>query len=109
MPSAVPEITVADLAARLRRGEDLDLVDVREPWEWGLARIDGARLVPLATIGGAVGTFDGARDVVVYCHLGVRSAAAVRSLLGAGVGRVVNLAGGIDAWSAQVDPRVPRY
>jgi adenylyltransferase/sulfurtransferase len=105
----VPTVTVQELDARRRRGEDLDLVDVREPHEWALARIEGARLVPLRALGGALGTFDGARDVVVYCHTGVRSAAAVGALRRAGVARVFNLDGGIDRWSALVDPAVPRY
>jgi sulfur-carrier protein adenylyltransferase/sulfurtransferase len=105
----VPEMTPRELDARLRRGEDLDVVDVREPHEWEIARIPGARLVPLATLAEALPTLDSARDIVVHCKTGGRSAKAVRQLQAAGYRRVWNLAGGITRWSDEVDPSVPRY
>jgi adenylyltransferase/sulfurtransferase len=107
-PDDVPTITVGELHARRRRGDDLDLVDVREPHEWAAARIEGARLAPLSRFGEAMGSFDRARDVVVYCRSGVRSATAVRQLRSAGLRRVWNLEGGILRWSAEIDPTVPR-
>ncbi len=105
----VPTITPAELDARRKRGDDLDLVDVREPMEWEICRIEGARLVPLPSFAEALSSMDSARDVVVYCWVGARSAQAVRQLQAAGFRRVWNLAGGIDRWSEQVDPTVPRY
>jgi sulfur-carrier protein adenylyltransferase/sulfurtransferase len=107
--SEIPEITPAELAARLQRNEALDLIDVREPFEWEIARISAARLVPLATLAGAYASLDPERDLVVHCKSGKRSANAVRQLRAAGFRRVWNLAGGIQRWSAEVDPSVPRY
>ncbi|HEY0776533.1 MAG TPA: molybdopterin-synthase adenylyltransferase MoeB [Gemmatirosa sp.] len=101
------EVTPRELAERLARGDDVQLVDVREAWEYALARLPGARLVPLGTIGSDA--VDASRPVVVYCHHGARGRTALERLLAAGVTRVANLAGGIDRWSAEVDPTVPRY
>lgn len=106
---AIPEITPRALAARLAAGEAVQLIDVREPSEWAIARIPGARLVPLGTIVQAAGTLDATREVVLYCHAGVRSVRAARALRDAGVSRVASLAGGIDRWSVEVDRSVPRY
>jgi adenylyltransferase/sulfurtransferase len=106
----VPEITPRELAERLRAGDGaLDLLDVREPHEWEIARIPGARLVPLGSLVDALPTLDSARDIVVHCKSGARSAQAVRRLQAAGFRRVWNLAGGIARWSAEVDPSVPKY
>jgi sulfur-carrier protein adenylyltransferase/sulfurtransferase len=106
---AIPELTPTELAGKLARGEELDLVDVREPHEWEIARIPGARLEPLGALAGALHSLDSARDIVVYCKGGTRSAAAVRQLQAAGFRRVWNLAGGITRWSSDVDPSVPKY
>jgi molybdopterin/thiamine biosynthesis adenylyltransferase/rhodanese-related sulfurtransferase len=108
-PRPVPVIEPAELAARLRRGDDFDLVDVREPHEWDIARIEGAQLKPLSSFSEAIATLDSSRDVVVYCKSGGRSAKAVRQLQAAGFRRVWNLAGGILRWSEEIDPSVPRY
>jgi adenylyltransferase/sulfurtransferase len=97
-PQAVPTLDPAALRARLTRGDDLDLVDVREPHEWALGRIEGARLAPLSRFDEALATFDGAREVVLYCAVGARSARAAERLLARGVTRVWNLAGGIQRW-----------
>jgi adenylyltransferase/sulfurtransferase len=105
----VREITPRDLAARLARGYDLVVIDVREPAEWAVARIDGARLIPLATLPAARPELDPSRELVVHCHHGVRSAAAVRYLRAEGFERVWNLAGGIARWSADVDASIPQY
>ena len=102
-------ISAAELAQMMRDGRELDLVDVREPFEFEIARIPGARLVPLGTLEGAIATFDRDRQIVTMCHQGVRSHAAASLLRSRGFARVWNLAGGIDAWSREVDPAVPRY
>jgi adenylyltransferase/sulfurtransferase len=107
--NGVPAITPVELDQRRRRGDDLDLVDVREPHEWDIGRIEGARLAPLSSFADALRTLDSARDVIVYCKSGARSAKAVRQLQAAGFRRVWNLTGGILRWSEDVDPSVPRY
>jgi molybdopterin/thiamine biosynthesis adenylyltransferase/rhodanese-related sulfurtransferase len=112
-PSAVDdgrdEITVRELAERLRRGDALELIDVREPWEHAYARIPGARLLPLGALAEAIPSLDRSREYVLHCHHGVRSRQAAEMLRAAGFRRVRNLAGGIAAWSAEVDPAVPSY
>ena len=106
----VAEITPSELAARLARGDDsFDLIDVREPYEWAIARIDGARLIPLGQIPASLPSLDKTREIVVMCRSGVRSADAARLMQSHGFTRVKNLAGGILRWSADVDPRVRRY
>ena len=105
---SLPEITPRELAERLEAGT-VDLIDVREPHEWEIGRIPGARLIPLGTLAGALSTLDPAREIVVQCKSGVRSARAVRQLQAAGFRRVSNLAGGILRWSDDVDSSVPKY
>ena len=105
----VPEITPAELAQRLRQGDAIDVVDVREQGEWDLAHLPTARLVPLGQLPSAIGTLDPTREIVVMCRSGQRSADAVRQLQAAGFTRVNNLAGGILRWSEDVDPTIPRY
>jgi adenylyltransferase/sulfurtransferase len=106
---AVEEISPTELATRLRATEPPVLLDVREPWEHGVARIDGARLVPLNSLPHALSTLDPSRAYVTMCHHGVRSRMAAEFLRERGMTRVANLSGGIDAWSGEVDPSVPRY
>ena len=105
----VPEIRPAELSARISRGDDFDLIGVRELHEWDIAHIPGVRLIPLATLPEALQTLDSARDIVVHCKFGGRSAKAVRHLQAAGFRKVWNVAGGIDRWSDDVDSNVPRY
>lgn len=107
--AAVPEITPAALAERLARGDDVAVIDVREPHEWEIARLPAAELIPLGGFAEAVPGIPRDRDVVVHCKGGSRSAKAVRQLLDAGYTRVWNLAGGITRWSNDVDPGVPKY
>ena len=104
----VPELTPRELAERLSARADLDLIDVREPYEWEIGRLPGARLIPLGDLAGAMSALDSRRDIVVYCRSGVRSADATRRLRAAGF-RATNLAGGILRWSDEVDPSVPKY
>ena len=103
------EVQPRELAAELDSETPPLLLDVREPWEAELAVIPGSTLIPLGEIGDRLGELDPAASVVVYCHLGVRSAYAARQLQRAGFERVRNLAGGIDAWSRSVDDTVARY
>ena len=102
-------ITPRELAERLVRNDDVQLVDVREPGEWDIARLPGARLVPLATLAESLHSLDRERDIVVYCRVGVRGERAAQTLRAAGFTRVRNLAGGINRWSEDVDPSVPKY
>ena len=107
--NAIPEITPAVLAERLRRGDDLELIDVREPYELSIAQIPGVKLVPLGTLGEALPTLDRTRETVVICRTGARSGRAVKQLQAAGFTNVWNLAGGIHRWADDVDPRLPKY
>jgi adenylyltransferase/sulfurtransferase len=104
----IPEITPIELAAALRAG-DVDLIDVREPNEWDIARIPGARLIPMGQFPGVIPSLDRTRDIVVQCRSGMRSGKVVRQLQAAGFTRVRNLAGGILRWSDDVDSTVPKY
>jgi sulfur-carrier protein adenylyltransferase/sulfurtransferase len=105
----IREITASELAARITRGDDFDLVDVREPHEWAIARIEGARLVPLGTIGDASKEWDRSREVVLYCKAGVRSMNAAEQLVRKGFTKVTNVTGGIVSWTNDVDPSLQRY
>jgi adenylyltransferase/sulfurtransferase len=105
----VVEIEPEDLARRLARNEPIFLVDVREPHEWEICRLEGARLAPLGELGRFLDSFPRDREIVVYCKGGVRSAKAALALQEAGFATVTNLAGGINRWSETVDPSVPRY
>ena len=97
------------LAARLEQGDTPVLLDVREQWEFDTAALPGATLVPLGTLQQRVAELDREADYVVYCHHGGRSAMAAQFLRSQGFTRVANLEGGIEEWSVQVDPTVPRY
>jgi adenylyltransferase/sulfurtransferase len=105
----VPEIEPGALQARLAGGERLTILDVREPWEHAIARIDAARLVPLARLDDAIATIRRDEEIIVHCKAGGRSAQAVRRLRSAGFERATNLSGGILRWSREVDPSVPTY
>jgi rhodanese-related sulfurtransferase len=105
----VESLTPKELKRELDLGEPLVLLDVREPEELAIARIAGAIAIPLGELGARWGELDPARPIVCICHHGIRSAHAARALEEAGFRRVINLAGGIDRWSCDVDPRVPRY
>ncbi len=105
-----PEVLVEELKEELAaKGEDLVLIDVREPHEWEIAHIEGARLVPLGQLPERINEFDGHTEIVTYCHKGSRSMKALEILRGAGFGKVRSLAGGIDAWAHRIEPGMPRY
>lgn len=106
----LPDLTPAALHARLTAGEDIQLIDVREPMEFDYCRIAGSELIPLGEIPRRAGEIRAAGPVVLICHHGVRSAQAL-AYLQHRLGRenLLNLKGGIDAWSRDVDPSVAVY
>lgn len=103
------DITPQRLNARLRQRAPITVLDVREPYEWAISRIPEARLIPLSSLPVAVNSLDRNVEIVVYCHHGPRSAAAQEWLRDQGFDRVLNLVGGIDRWSLEVDSSVRRY
>jgi adenylyltransferase/sulfurtransferase len=103
------ELEVGELARWLAAGRDLQLVDVRQPVEHAIASLPSARLIPLRELPQRVGELDPVRPVIVLCHVGGRSLSATQWLRERGFPRVLSLRGGIDAWSREVDPAVPRY
>jgi adenylyltransferase/sulfurtransferase len=103
------DLTVKDLAAARARGDELVLVDVREPHEWALCHLEGAIHIPLRTLPDRLAELDRKRPLVLYCHHGNRSRVALEYLRGQGYTQLRNLRGGIEAWSREVDPSVPRY
>jgi adenylyltransferase/sulfurtransferase len=105
----IPEISVTELQRKLEAHEPVLLLDVREPHEYEIARIEAARLIPLGELPTRMNELERNANIVVHCHSGVRSAHAVQLLRAAGFTNASNLAGGIDAWSAEIDPTVPRY
>ncbi len=105
----VREITPLDLAERLKRGDDFDLLDVREHFEIAIAAIPGAKVIPLGDLPDSLDALDRTREIIVMCRSGRRSADATRQLQAAGFTNVTNLAGGILRWSDDVDPTVAKY
>jgi sulfur-carrier protein adenylyltransferase/sulfurtransferase len=104
------EISVEEFQReREAKGDELVLVDVREPHEWEIAHIDGARLLPLSQLPDRLNELDGHAEIVTQCHHGARSLKALEILKGAGYGKVRSLAGGIDAWAERIEPGMARY
>ena len=104
------EITASELKAQIDAGADIQLIDVRQPDEYAFAKIDGAKLIPLGEIISRMGEIDETCDTVIHCKMGGRSARAIEALERSGFkGSLKNLAGGITAWSNEVDPKVPKY
>src|SRR5438128_1640548 len=106
---AVPTISVHDVKRKMDAREAFQLIDVRETFEYEIARIDGAKLIPLGEIADRADELPREQLIVVHCHSGQRSAQAVRLLRQRGFANVYNLEGGIDAWSDQIDSSVPKY
>jgi molybdopterin/thiamine biosynthesis adenylyltransferase/rhodanese-related sulfurtransferase len=106
--AGVPEIQVEELKRRLDAGEDLFVLDVREPHEYQICNING-HLIPLGDLPNRLNELDSSREIVAHCRSGVRSAKAVAFLQQAGFKKVHNLAGGILAWADRVDPRMAKY
>jgi rhodanese-related sulfurtransferase len=106
------EASPQDIRSRLDAGEPLALIDVREPEEHAITRIDGATLIPMRTIPASLQQLEARTDgatLIVFCHHGVRSLNVVNWLRQQGVDACQSMAGGIDAWSVLVDASLPRY
>jgi len=103
-------ITASELKARMDAGEDIQLIDVRQPDEYAFAKIEGSVLIPLGDVIARMSEINDTRETVVHCKMGGRSAKAIEALQQAGFkGSMKNLTGGITAWSNDVDPSVPKY
>lgn len=107
--TGVPEIAPSELADALEAGEEIEILDVREPDEWRVCRIEGSRHIPLSELGGRLDEVDRERETVVVCHHGIRSEWVVAQLRARGWEGLRNLTGGIDGWAREVDPEMPTY
>ena len=107
--ATIPAISARELKRKMDAREAFELIDVREPFEFEIARIDGAKLIPLGEIAERADELQNEQTIVVHCHSGGRSAQAVLLLQQRGFPNVYNLEGGIDAWSDEIDPSVPKY
>ncbi len=106
----MPEITATELKQRLDKGDDIQIIDVREADEVAIATIPNATHIPLGQVVNRMGEIDPSRETVVHCKMGGRSAKAIDALKRSGFsGNLINLKGGITAWSNEVDPSVPKY
>jgi|SRR5688572_29578499 rhodanese-related sulfurtransferase len=106
----IPEITATELKQRLDSGEDIQIIDVREAHEVAIAKIPGATHIPLGQVLNRMSEIEPDRETVVHCKMGGRSAKAIEALKRSGfTGNLLNLKGGITAWSNEVDPSVPKY
>jgi adenylyltransferase/sulfurtransferase len=104
------EITATELKKRLDAGEDIQIIDVRQPDEHAFAKIEGAKLIPLGQIVQRMDEIDASRETVIHCKAGGRSAKAIEALQRAGFkGNLTNMRGGITAWSDEVDSKIPKY
>jgi len=103
------DITAVDLAERLKTGDHIRLIDVREPHELEISHLDGANLIPLGEMAGRMSELDSAEDIVLVCKSGTRSARALELLASAGFRKMKNLKGGINAWARDVDSSLPVY
>ena len=104
------EITATELKQRLDKGDDIQIIDVRETHEYEIGQIPNSKLIPLGQVLNRMNEIDPDRETVVHCKMGGRSAKAIDALQRSGFpGKLINLKGGITAWSDEVDPRVPKY
>ena len=103
------DITAKALSERLHQGNHIRLLDVREPHELEISRLEGADLIPLGQLAARLSELDSAQEMVVFCKAGTRSARALELLVSAGFRKVKNLKGGINAWAREVDPSLPIY
>ena len=116
LPSAAPaeddsafEISGPELKQVLDTGRPIQLLDVREPHEWQIARIDSAKLTPLSQFDDHISALNPEDEIYLYCYKGKRSMTALKKLQGRGFANLKSLAGGIDSWAEEVDPSMPRY
>jgi rhodanese-related sulfurtransferase len=106
----IEEISATELKRRMDSGDDIQLIDVRQPDENAFASIEGAKLIPLGEIIKRMGEIDETRETVIHCKMGGRSARAIEAMQQSGFkGELKNLKGGITAWSNEVDQKVPKY
>jgi len=106
------EISPQEVKRRLDSGDKLTLIDVREPAEYQIANIPGAQLLPMRSVPAAFQVLESAADestLIVFCHHGVRSLNVVNWLREQGIANAQSMAGGIDRWSVEIDPQIPRY
>ena len=103
------EVTPREVSERLERGDEFLFVDVREKWEHETSRIEGAILIPLREIPANLQRLAGAREIVFFCHHGMRSLDAAAWVRSQGIEGAQSMSGGIERWSIEVDPSVPRY
>ncbi|MFL7812120.1 MAG: molybdopterin-synthase adenylyltransferase MoeB [Anaerolineales bacterium] len=103
------DITAPELAEKLKNGEDLRLIDVREPHELEISHLEGAELIPLGEFASHLSDLDSSQEIVLFCKSGTRSTRALEILASAGFKKVKNLKGGINAWAEEVDPSMPIY
>jgi rhodanese-related sulfurtransferase len=103
------EITPQEVRQRQERNEELTILDVREPWERQTARITPSQHIPMADIPSRMQELDPEQHMVVYCHHGVRSLSVTDWLRKQGYEQVQSISGGIDRWSLEIEPKVPRY
>jgi rhodanese-related sulfurtransferase len=103
------ELTPRQVRERLARENEILFVDVREEWEYETARIDGSILIPMREIPGKLESLQARNEIVLFCHHGMRSLNAAAWLREQGVENAWSMAGGIDRWSVEIDPAVPRY
>jgi rhodanese-related sulfurtransferase len=103
------QIDPREVKQKIDRGEPFVLLDVREPWEHEICRIGGSVLVPMKELPARAASFEEADEVVIYCHSGIRSLNAAAWLRAQGIERARSMAGGIDRWSVEIDPAMPRY
>jgi adenylyltransferase/sulfurtransferase len=108
-PFANIEITPREVKSMMERGDKFLLVDVREKWEFETSWIEGAVLVPMREIPSNLAKFEEADNIVLFCHHGIRSLDAAAWLRSQEIPGAKSMAGGIDRWSAEIDPKVPRY
>jgi rhodanese-related sulfurtransferase len=103
------QISVQEVNARLAKGENVLLVDVREPWEYAVCKLPGATLIPLGALAANVNALLDAEEVICYCHHGMRSLDAAVWLRQQGVESARSMAGGIERWAEEIEPGMARY
>lgn len=103
------DITASELASRIKQGNHLRLIDVREPHELEISRLEGAHLIPLGQLAARLSELDSAEEIVLFCKSGTRSTRALELMLSAGFRKIKNLKGGINAWAREIDPNLPVY
>jgi len=106
---SIPTISVQELKHKIDSNRAIMILDVREPFEWEIAHIEGAKLIPLGELADRIGELPREGEIAVHCKSGVRSARAVELLRRKGFANVVNVAGGIDAWADEIDPAMAKY